>query len=138
MSVAGSKFLLCSVWDIHAVWVFQRHIWQKGDTWPVSNLTARSGITLLPLVRQNSNKDAIVQPILILSSVTSMIFIVGFGASTTYTMAILMRLAGGLCNFTFGCAHLYLSDQDASVQQSNSSNTGEKCCLNATLSSKES
>ncbi|DBB02074.1 TPA: hypothetical protein ACH3X1_000646 [Trebouxia sp. C0004] len=43
------------------------------------------------------------KPILILSSVTSMIFIVGFGASTTYTMAILMRLAGGLCNFTFGC-----------------------------------
>jgi len=72
-------------------------------------LTGRPGISLLPLLRQEPNKDAHVQPILILSSVTSMIFIVGFGASTTYTMAILMRLAGGLCNFTFGCAHLHLS-----------------------------
>ena len=109
VSVVGSKFLQCSVWDIHAAWVFQRHIWQKGDTSPVSNLTGRSDVQLLPILRQESNKDAHVQPILILSSVTSMIFIVGFGASTTCTTAILMRLAGGLCNFTFGCAHLHLS-----------------------------
>ena len=61
------------------------------------------------ILRPEPDKDALVQPILILSSVTSMIFIIGFGASTTYTMAILMRLAGGLCNFTFGCAHLHMS-----------------------------
>ncbi len=35
-----------------------------------------------------------------------MIFIVGFGTSTTYTVAILMRLAGGFFNFTFGYAAL--------------------------------
>ncbi len=109
MSVAGSKLLQCSVCDIHAAWVFQRHIWQKGDNLPISNFTDRFALKLLPSLRRGSNKDARVQPILILSSVTSMIFIVGFGASTTYTMAILMRLAGGLCNFTFGCACLHLS-----------------------------
>lgn len=72
-------------------------------------LIGRPGISLLLLLRQEPNKNAHVQPILILSSVTSMIFIIGFGASTTYTTAILMRLAGGLCNFTFGCACLHLS-----------------------------
>ena len=51
MSVPGSKLLQCLVWDVHAAWVFQRHIWQKGVNLPVSNLTGRSGIKLLPLLR---------------------------------------------------------------------------------------
>lgn len=45
-----------------------------------------------------------VQPIVIMSNISSLISVLGFGASTTYLSALLTRMSGGLCNFTFGYA----------------------------------
>lgn len=44
------------------------------------------------------------QPIVIMSNISSLISVLGFGASTSYLSALLTRMSGGLCNFTFGYA----------------------------------
>ncbi|KAL0030922.1 hypothetical protein WJX79_001406 [Trebouxia sp. C0005] len=43
------------------------------------------------------------RPIVIMSNISSLLSVLGFGMSTTYLSALLLRLSGGFCNFTFGC-----------------------------------
>lgn len=43
-----------------------------------------------------------VQPIVIMSNISSLVSVLGFGASTSYLSALMTRMSGGLCNFTFG------------------------------------
>ncbi|DBA90651.1 TPA: hypothetical protein ACH3X1_003874 [Trebouxia sp. C0004] len=38
-----------------------------------------------------------------MSNISSLLSVLGFGMSTTYLSALLLRLSGGFCNFTFGC-----------------------------------
>ena len=54
------------------------------------------------MVQLQHNLLALLQPIVIMSNISSLLSVLGFGMSTTYLSALLLRLSGGFCNFTFG------------------------------------
>ena len=59
-------------------------------------------------LRQAHLVSSVMQPIVIMSNISSLISVLGFGSSTTYLSALLTRMSGGLCNFTFGYVILHV------------------------------